>query len=311
MNNLSKITQIKQALDSLPMGISYFNKHGLLVFCNEAMYMLSYDLLQGELQHLNEFIDCINEMYINRWGDVCYLEDSKHITWKVSVTSVDNIANGPYTQITAFVIQDLIDAKREYEVSIKELKETQARLESMRRELIDVTRQEEILNMKISLHDRIGRGIIESQAALASGDELGDDVLDPWYKAIRLLKGYKPEDNTNRSMDDLIEAIEGIGIECVIQGCIDEDDPRFLLLQLCMRECSTNAYKYANAAHMYITIQYKGGICLITITNDGVQPSQEIVLGGGLKGVKQKMENAGGVFEVVSHPRFELRVSLP
>ena len=76
--------------------------------------------------------------------------------------------------------------------------------------------------------------------------------------------------------------------------------------------CSSDlAYKYAKATVMYVTIKFDCDVCHITIGNDGVKPSGEIVLGGGLKGVKQKIENAGGVFEVVSHPSFELRVSLP
>ena len=166
MNSLKKITQIKQALDSLPMGIGYFNKNGLLVFCNEALYILTFDFIGEELQHLNELLDYIGENKIYSKGDVYYLEDSDQIIWKISVAHVTNIANGPYTQITAFEIQDLIDAKLELETSIKELQETRQRLESMNCELIDVTRQEEIFNMKIKLHDKIGRGIIRSQAAL-------------------------------------------------------------------------------------------------------------------------------------------------
>lgn len=47
------------------------------------------------------------------------------------------------------------------------------------------------------------------------------------------------------------------------------------------------------------------------ITNNGRIPAGEIVEGGGLSGLRSKVEGSGGSMSVSSFPRFSLKVVVP
>ena len=83
------------------------------------------------------------------------------------------------------------------------------------------------------------------------------------------------------------------------------------LLALSVRECTSNCLKHAAASELYVSVSINSFSCSVTVTNNGTPPTHEIIEGGGLSGLRRRVENAGGAMSVISLPRFVLAVSLP
>ncbi len=53
------------------------------------------------------------------------------------------------------------------------------------------------------------------------------------------------------------------------------------------------------------------GVAVLTITNDGRVPEAPIQEGGGLSGLRRRVEQASGQMTVESRSRFALTITLP
>ena len=82
------------------------------------------------------------------------------------------------------------------------------------------------------------------------------------------------------------------------------------LLTCAVRECVTNAVRYAEATELYVGFSETEAEASVTISNNGKIPESEIVEGGGLSTLRRRVERAGGVMTVQSLPNFKLTVTV-
>ena len=78
-----------------------------------------------------------------------------------------------------------------------------------------------------------------------------------------------------------------------------------------MRECVTNAVRYAGASELYADFTETETEATVVVHNNGKQPDSEIIEGGGLSTLRRRVERAGGTMTVQSRPRFQLTVTVP
>ena len=78
-----------------------------------------------------------------------------------------------------------------------------------------------------------------------------------------------------------------------------------------MRECVTNAVRYAGASELYADFTETETDATVVVYNDGKQPEGDIVEGGGLSTLRRRVERAGGTMTVQSRPIFKLTVTVP
>ena len=83
------------------------------------------------------------------------------------------------------------------------------------------------------------------------------------------------------------------------------------LLTCTVRECVTNAVRYAEATELYVVFAETQTESSVTVTNNGRIPESPIVEGGGLSTLRRRVERAGGTMTVQSRPRFQLTVTVP
>ena len=60
-----------------------------------------------------------------------------------------------------------------------------------------------------------------------------------------------------------------------------------------------------------MTITNSNGQISAVYTNNGKQPKQEIIEGGGLASLRERIERAGGIMTVQSLPFYSLTLTLP
>lgn len=302
---------IKEAFDNLPSGICYFDKNGVLILCNHQMYRLLFALTGKDLQSLPELqADLMGDILGGRKeNDIFLLDDGSALrfTQEQVVTQDGNV----YTQVIASNVTELYRRRNELEQDNKRLKEYAERMRRLSANIITLIREEEILNMKMRVHDDIGRSVISARRFLQQNRPMEQLDLTVWKKAVQLLQHDTELLTEQDAIAELVSAAEGIGIKILLEGQLPEEAIASGLFITAIRECMTNAARHAGASELYVRLACEEKAAYAVITNDGVAPDSEVVEGGGLTSLRFRVEQYGGTMRVRHTPRFELTVSVP
>ena len=187
-------------------------------------------------------------------------------------------------------------------------------------ELDRTVREEETFAMKMRVHDDMGlclltaRRALEENAALSELQEAGK----VWLRVLgrTLASGSAAEEqpeqpSTGAALDELLSSAEGIGVRIRLEGKLPKDSANAYLLITAMRECATNVVRHAGGSEMTVRIQSDERCVTAHITNNGAPPAGDITEGGGLSGLRRRVESAGGTMRLDSRPSFALTITLP
>ena len=83
------------------------------------------------------------------------------------------------------------------------------------------------------------------------------------------------------------------------------------LLTCAVRECVTNAVRYAEATALYVDFSETIDAASVVITNNGKNPDGDIKEGGGLSTLRRRIEREGGSMVIQAQPKFRLTVTIP
>ena len=159
---------IKEAFDNLPNGVAFFNEKGLLVLCNHAMHRLAFALTGKDLQSLFEMQNALEHLpesaSVARDGGLFLLPGNK--AWRLSIVKVADRYGDVYTQMVAADITELYQSRLALEESNRRLVEHGKRLRDLSANINAVTREEEVLHMKMRVHDDVGRSVIAARQLL-------------------------------------------------------------------------------------------------------------------------------------------------
>lgn len=317
---------VKEAFDHLPDGICFFNEKGMLELCNHTMHRLMFALTGHDLQYLYEMkcnLQSLPDAASSAGGavrnrDKFFLPDG-HV-WRFSSVEVKDSYGSSYTQVMAADITELYRSRQELEENNRKLTEQGKRLRLYSENIHAVTREEEILNMKMRVHDDIGRSVIATRQLLQKHQPTKELDLTAWKRALGLLKRDGEVSRDKNPLEQLREAAAGIGITIQLEGALPEDMTVAYLLITAMRECATNAVRHAGATRLYAEIKYSPyadntqntpKLVSICITNNGKIPKAPVREGGGLMSLRTRIEKAGGTMKIRSVPAFELTVGIP
>ena len=104
---------------------------------------------------------------------------------------------------------------------------------------------------------------------------------------------------------------EAVNMRFVQTGTLPAQAQAAYLLTCAIRECVTNAVRYADASELYTEFSETENLAAVVVRNNGRQPESEIVEGGGLSTLRRRVERAGGTMTVQSLPEFKLTVTVP
>ena len=121
--------------------------------------------------------------------------------------------------------------------------------------------------------------------------------------------------NNETSDDDMLSQIrktcESIKLGFHQTGTLPKEESAAYILTCAVRECVTNAVRYAAADDLYAEFTENKEFATVHVTNSGKQPDSEIIEGGGLSTLRRRVERAGGTMTVQSLPKFKLTVTVP
>lgn len=304
---------VKEALDTLPSAVCYFTAAGNVKLCNTAMYDLIRKITQNDLQtldELNEALDSCNQNTgVIREGNLFLFPDGH--AWQYSVDKVTAADGRIYTEAVLSDVTELYEKRQKLQRQSRELKKMYREMKILSATVLEMTREEEILNLKSRLHDQMNMGVAAIRQILRQNttSEENAAAIAQFRRAIQVLQEENayPQDD----MAEFIRDAEVSGIRVEITGDFPEEKEVLHLLLPVLREACVNAARHADASVLYITAERKSNAVRLLLTNDGRQPQQEVIPRGGLVDLGRMLAEAGGKIEIQSQPQFLLTVTLP
>ena len=308
---LSKRNSVKEAFDNLPSGVCFFDKNGIVTLCNHQMYRLVFALTGKDLQIFSDMQEILegNALLKQRDNDIFILDDGS--AWHFYKESITTQEGNSFIQVIAADVTELYLRQNELKQDNRKLEEYSRRMRQLSANIITLIREEEILNMKMRVHDDIGRSVIATRQFIRQNRPMSELDLTAWKNAVRLLKHDNELSDDKDGMERLAGAAKGLGIKILLDGDMPEDTKAAGLVITAVRECMTNAVRHAGADELYVKLTCDGNMFYALISNNGAAPESEITEGGGLSSLKARVKKCGGEVKIKSMPRFERTVELP
>lgn len=311
---------IKTALDNIPVGICFFDRNGLPRLCNRAMHRIAFELTgtppQGaaKLRNAVAAASLKNDPAAALWEN----EQPKYLgiegrIWQITEEKLKDRYGHSHLQFIALDVTALHEKKTELEEANRALQQIGEEVKALSHNAVDIMIHQEILKMRMKIHDGIGRNLILTRRALAGELPLTSlaSVIETWQAA---LDGAAAPDEVYVEEDMLLQlfkAAADCGIEIKLTGRLPKDRKAAYLIVSAVRECVTNAVKYAKAKEVKAEIINGKGTFSVTVTNDGIPPKGRINEGGGLSTLRHRIESAGGEMAVAGIPEFALFIKVP
>ena len=308
-------SSIKEAFDNLPSGVCFFNEAGLPVLCNHAMHRFSFAVCGRDVQFVTDLEDCLQPDFVpvsgvRKDGKVFVLTNGS--AWQLEKRSFTYESGNRYSQYVATDVSQLQGKRMELQQENAQLRRAQADLQRLSANIVAVTREEELLNTKMRVHDEMGRCLVAAQKYLKKDctETIPDSVVAAWQRAVSMIK-YSNETPEDDMLLQIRKTCEYVKLRYLQTGELPRQETAAYLLTCAVRECVTNAVRYAEATELYVTFGETQTDATVTVTNNGLAPEGEVVEGGGLSTLRRRIERAGGIMTVRSKPRFELSVTVP
>ena len=308
-------TSIKEAFDNLPTGVCFFNEAGLPVLCNRAMHRFSFSVCGKDLQFISDLQDCLSDDFIpvegaEKAGKFFTLSDGS--IWQLEKHRITHESGEDYTQFITLDVTQLQHNRAELMEENAQLRQVQAQLKQLSANVVAVTREEEILNTKMRVHDEMGRCLVAAQKYLRDDNHetIPDSIAASWQRAVSKIK-YSNETPEEDMLLQIRKTCEYMHIAFFQTGELPKQERVAYLLTCAVRECVTNAVRYADATELYVAFHETDEDAAVAVTNNGNIPEHEIVEGGGLSTLRRRVERAGGTMTVQSFPCFQLTVTVP
>ena len=300
---------IREATNDLTMGICFADPAGRIILCNETMRELSYMMIGSYPQMIGELDTVLfppgpdgerpsSGIFFFPNGNVRQFNSN----W-ITVSGEEG-----WRQMTAQDITELYRVREQLESESRRLAETNRKLRAMYDRMTDDIREKESLEMKIRVHDTMGRSLITIQDIMENPDE-ADKKLAELKEAVSILSDSPtPPDG---DIADEMRNCEKLGVRLILNGYLPKDSGLERIVIAAIRECATNCVRHAHGTYIAVDIQARHGIYSVTITNDGEKPKGKITEGSGLSSLRRSVEAAGGEMLTAHSPRFALLLNLP
>lgn len=306
--NMLSPFSVKDATDKLPMGLCFADPNGRIVLCNDRMRRLSFALSGHEFQITDDLEKALEhpDKSIIANGDCYILPDKTVWQFRKQNIAVDNDEN--WLQMTAHNVTELYNGNVRQTAINDELKEVNRKLQKMYERMADDIKEKEILDLKIHIHDTIGRSLLTIRDIMES-DENTDKKLEALQEATAVLTSDRV--TASGTMEEVVQTAEILGVTVMMDGCLPADSLAEELTVVAAKECVTNCIRHAGGNEVYISVNGRKNVFDITITNNGAAPSGPIKEGSGLSSIRHSIESAGGEMHTVYKPRFELLLIIP
>ena len=306
---------IKESFDNLPIGICFFDSRGIIRLINKKMLSIGCILLDGGFQTLRELRSALQSLPEN----VRALDEKNSlfsfpgdVILKYEESLVIDKKNNRFTQVTFSDVSELFSRQRELKEENERLENANRRAKQLYDNMAGIVREEEILSMKMHVHDDIGHSILSARKALLSDASIEEirSSASIWERSIDLLYHANNMPDETDDLEYAKERAAALGVSVIESGDFPTEKSARKIFSIAVRECVTNCVRHAGGNKVFAFAFSENGCNKLKITNNGAPPESEITEGGGLSALRRRIEKSGGTMEIKSFPFFELCVTL-
>lgn len=306
---------IHQALDNLPMALSFSNRKGEPILTNATMQTLSLELHGHIFRNAHEFWQDIQD-----YEHIAH-EDLDHFVIKLKDNQYWSILKEGYHINGEFLIQiSGTNVSKQYQLSEQlhqenlKLNHQQARLKVLVDDIEMIKKDEETLALKMRIHNELGKTILTSKRYLEhETNHTLNEIIHYWNQVIdsmELPQSYL-SGNVMEMYEQIKEAADMIGCELIVKGDFPSDSEYGYLMMIAIKEAIINAIKHGSATQVVVDIDHNHAGYQLEIYDNGSLKVNTIHEGGGLSSLRQKLEAAGGSLEIKTPGKVVLNIDLP
>lgn len=342
MNTLTP-SSVKEAADNLPLGLCFADSDGQIILMNHVMTDLTA-AFNGQaaqtLEEIDRLFECADSDGIIRISGPAPDGGSDRL-WRLRRYGLLPPELDGYMQITAQDVTELHESIRLLELENEHLEETNRSLMEMYELLADRIRQQELLELKIRIHNNIGTSLLEIAELMDANSNSSDGALDDGVSVqsasdqsasdhsasegrradeignrLSILKdavSYLVNDNAAMAESDQTRLIGNsrLRLSVRLEGELPDDETLYELVSQAVQECATNCVRHARGNQLTVRLTHGPETLRVEIINNGTPPRQKIIEGGGLSSLRRKLESHGGTMTILHNPIFRLIVELP
>ncbi len=300
---------IQEGLDNLPTGILFCGGDGYIYLVNRKMQSLMLRFLGSEQKngtHLWEKL--LNKELI--FADCQPIESdilvrTEHEAWRFARREF-RVKNTDFVEITAIDATESFAVLRKLEHERDELAKEEIETAKLVETMEQVQKEREYLRIRSQVHDILGQQLTAMQR-LSQTENVAqyNELLAHSREAILQIKGQNRK-NAELFFEEIVEYFEKIGLEVRLTPELPAENSVAFLLLTALREACTNAIRHAGATLVVATVEHGPEGYRIEIRNNGSLPEKGLVEGGGLFGIRTRVEDAGGTMRVEVIPEFSI-----
>ncbi len=304
---------IQDGLDSFPTGILFYGGDGYIYLVNKKMQDLMLKYFGAELKNGKHLWDKLLK------GDILYAqcqsidEDillrTEHEAWRFAKRSF-KVKNTDFLEITAIDATESYNVLQKLEYERDELANESIETAKLAETMQVVQKEREYLRIRSQVHDVLSQQLTAMQR-LSQSENLSEynELLSHSHEAIAQIKG-KYQTNAQLFFEDIVDYFKKIGLQIRLKPELPTDSVVAFLLLTALREACTNAIRHAGATIVDVTVEHGPEGYRIEIKNNGARPEKSLVEGGGLFGIRTRVEDAGGTLKVEIIPEFALVINV-
>ena len=299
---------IREAINDLPMGLCFFDPENRIVLCNDKMRRLLFEIMGAFPQsagEVNSALEFPEGSAVRLNGELFRMEDGNVYQFRETALTVSGETG--WRQLSAQDVTGLYILNRQINAENDKLRSTNSELKKMYARMTEDIREKESLEIKMYVHDTMGRSLITIQDIMNT-DGQTEKKLAALQSAVSVLSEILP--SSSNTLGEVVKTAEKLGVKVNISGDIPEKMTSESLITAAIRECVTNCLRHADGDEVYVEINREKANLAVIITNNGNPPNGEITEGSGLSSLRHSVEASGGEMTVSASPRFRLEIRL-
>ena len=313
--NCLRENAIQESLDNLPSGIVFFDGNGMPKLMNRKMYQICQDLAGRDIQNITELKEALEHpLKENVFYDVdlkvyCFADGS---VWKFSEKEIITTAGDHFFQVLASEVSELYRNKVLLKEENQKLQEMSVAMKELSKNVITLTREEEMLSMKMRVHDNLGYSVLAAQWMLLRESEADRDVfLSQWKQTLDLLNKDNESVKGEQLHRQVQERAEILGVKIIYTGEQVWESHIFELMDIILLEALSNCVRHAGASELYVKCSSGEQEWIMVITDNGQAMEKDVKEGGGLSGIRKRVEQCGGTLRICAESKFSIIVKIP
>ncbi len=319
------VRSIREGIDNLPVALAFFRENGQVALANRRMYQISNELTGSTVISEQELYRILEGKLSQIQGieltelDRPTLELADGSIWGVTGEQI-RLQNESYDQVNLLDITKFCQLYRQLEAEQQELLKRKDQIEELSEMIEEMKHEEAVLNSKIRIHNDMGKAALSTRLLLQKRSLTKEEILngaEVWEGVIgclgendRLQWLTGQNANDRQMLDEIIESARKLGCRVVLKEDGEMSRKQAGILRMVLREAIINAIRHAGASEVYVDIINEKKQWILQITDNGKSTPSELKEGGGLTGIRQRVEASGGEVEIRLEPQFKLVVWL-